>query len=481
MIFSSVEFFVFFALLLVTLALTKREGARRNLLIGASYLFYAWWDWRSCFLLFGVTLVGFRVAHGIAGAPAGRARQRWLLLGIVTNLGVLAFFKYTDFLLANARPLFRIAGVELPRPEIILPVGISFFTFQCISYLIDIYRGLLPAHRSFRDYMLFVAFFPQLLAGPIVRGGQFLPQLEREHRLRAGDLRVGFERFLRGFTKKVLFADTLAVWVGPVFAHPAAYSPLTCWLAVVAYAGQIYYDFSGYTDMAIGVARMLGIEYPENFRHPYSARSIAEFWQRWHITLSTWLRDYLFLPLAYAVSRRITADRTLGVRAETWSYAAAILLTMLLGGLWHGASWTFVVWGVLHGSALAIHRLVREARGRRAQGRYGRAGRLASWAVTFLFLLVTWVIFRAPDFPTAWAMLQRMASFGAGGVRWYYVQGLAALGAGVLLHLWSLRHEDRSPSLDLRRSLAWPALAALLLALLLFAPTGTSPFIYARF
>jgi alginate O-acetyltransferase complex protein AlgI len=260
-----------------------------------------------------------------------------------------------------------------------------------------------------------------------------------------------------------------------------AYSPLTCWLAVLAYAGQVYYDFSGYTDMAIGVARMLGFEYPENFRHPYSARSIAEFWQRWHITLSTWLRDYLFLPLAYTVSRRIVADRPLGVRAETWSYAAAILLTMFLGGLWHGASWTFVVWGALHGLALAIHRLVRDARGRRAQGRYGRPGRFASWALTFLFLLVTWVIFRVPDFPTAWEMLKRMVSFGAGGVRWYYVQGLVALGAGVLLHLWSLRHEDRSPALDLRRPLAWPALAALLLALLLFAPAGTNPFIYLRF
>jgi alginate O-acetyltransferase complex protein AlgI len=481
MIFSSAEFFVFFALLLGAFALTKREGARRNLLIGASYLFYAWWDWRSCFLLFGVTLLGYGVGLAMAGRPDRRAKRPWLLLGIAVNLGALAFFKYTGFFLANLQPLFRIAGLELPRPEIVLPVGVSFFTFQSISYLVDVYRGTLPAHRGFRDYMLFVAFFPQLLAGPIVRGGQFLPQMEREHPLRAGDLRVGFERFVRGFTKKMLFADTLAVWADPVFAHPAAYSPLTCWLAVLAYAGQIYYDFSGYSDMAIGVARMLGLEYPENFRHPYAARSIAEFWQRWHITLSSWLRDYLFLPLAYAVSRRIEAERPLGVRAETWSYAAAILLTMFLGGLWHGASWTFVAWGTLHGSALAIHRLVRDARGRRAQGRYGRPGRIASWALTFLFLLVTWVLFRAPDFPTAWEMLKRMGSFGAGGVRWYYVQGLVALGAAVVLHLWSLGHEDRSPALDLRRPFAWPALAALLLALLLFAPVGTSPFIYLRF
>jgi alginate O-acetyltransferase complex protein AlgI len=481
MIFSSVEFIVFLVLLLGALAVAGGETARRTLLIAASYLFYAWWDWRACALLLGVTLVAFRVGLGMAGAPDRPARRPWLWLGLATNLGALAFFKYTDFLLDNLQPLFRVAGLGVPRPEIVLPVGVSFFTFQSISYLVDVYRGALPAHRNLRDYVLFVAFFPQLLAGPIVRGGQFLPQLERDHPLRAGDLRVGCERFLRGFAKKVLFADTLAVWVGPVFAHPAAYSPPTCWLAVLAYAGQIYYDFSGYTDMAIGVARMLGIEYPENFRHPYVSRSIAEFWQRWHITLSFWLRDYLFLPLAYAASRRIQADRPLGVRAETWSYVTAILLTMLLGGLWHGASWTFVAWGALHGLALAVNRLVREARGRRAQGRYGRVGRLASWGLTFLFLLVTWVIFRAPDFPTAWAMLQRMSSLGGGGARWFYVPGIVALGAGVLLHLWSLWHAERSPALDLRHPLAWPALAAVLLVLLLFMPAGTNPFLYLQF
>jgi len=481
MTFTSVEFVVFLGLLLGALALVRGEGMRRNLLLAASYFFYAWYDWRSCFLLLGVGLLGFWVAQGIERAPDRRAKRPWLLLGVGANLGALAFFKYTGFLLASLQPLFRVAGLEAPRPEILLPVGISFYTFQSISYLSDVYRGVLPAHRGCRDYLLFAAFFPQLLAGPIVRGGQFLPQLESEHPLRVGHLRAGTERFLRGLTKKLLLADTLAVWVGPVFAHPAAYAPLTCWLAVLAYAGQIYYDFSGYTDMAIGVARMAGIEYPENFRHPYASRSIAEFWQRWHITLSTWLRDYLFLPLAYAVSRRIREDRPLGIRAETWAYCGATLLTMLLGGLWHGASWTFVAWGALHGMALAVQRLVRELRGRRAQGRYGRAGRLASWALTFLFLLLSWVIFRAPDFPSAWAMLRRLVSFDSGGIRWFYVQGLVVLGAGLASHLWSLRHGDRSPALDLRHPLAWPALALLLVVLALFAPAGVGPFIYVRF
>ncbi len=482
MIFTSVEFLVFLVLLLVMVGLARREAPRRAVLIAAGYVFYAWSDWRACFLLLGVTLVGYLGGRAMGRAADRAARRPWLAAGIALNLAVLAFFKYAGFLAGNLQPLFRIAGLELPRPEILLPVGISFYTFQCISYLSDVYRGALPAHRGLRDYLLFTAFFPQLLAGPIVRGGQFLPQLEREHPLRAGDLRLGAERFVRGLTKKLLFADTLGVWVDPVFAHPAAYSPDTIWLAVLAYAGQIYYDFSGYTDMAIGAARMFGFEYPENFRHPYRSLSIAEFWQRWHITLSHWLRDYLFLPLAYALSRRIEADRPLGVRAETWSYAGAILITMFLGGLWHGASWTFVAWGTLHGLALAVHRIVRDARGRRRSGRYGVAGKVGSWALTFLFLLVTWVLFRAPDFTTAWTMLRRMAFLGGpAGIQWFYVQGLVTLAMGVALHLWSIRNGDRSPGLDLRRPLAWPALVALLLALTLFAPVGRCPFIYLQF
>jgi alginate O-acetyltransferase complex protein AlgI len=482
MIFSSVEFLGFLGLLLVVVGLTRREAPRRLVLIAASYLFYAWSDWRACFLLLAVSLTGFLAGRGMATVTERHDRKPWLVAGVTANLILLAFFKYAGFLAGNLQPLFRVAGLELPRPEVILPVGISFYTFQCISYLSDVYRGTLPPHRSLRDYLLFTSFFPQLLAGPIVRGGQFLPQLEHEHPLQAGNLRCGVERFVRGFAKKVLLADTLAVWANPVFAHPASYAPGTIWLAVLAYAGQIYYDFSGYTDMAVGAARMFGFEYPENFRHPYRSLSIAEFWQRWHITLSFWLRDYLFLPLAYALSRRIEADRPLGVRAETWSYAGAILITMFLGGLWHGAAWTFVAWGALQGVALAVHRLVRDARGRRAQGRYGAAGKAGSWALTFLFLLVTWVLFRAPDFTTAWTILRRMAFLdGLAGIQWYYVQGLVGLSVAVLLHLWSVTHEDRSPEFDLRRPLTWPALALLLVALVLFAPTGRSPFIYLQF
>ncbi len=478
---SSPQFVLFLALLLGVIALARHEGARRWILIGASYLFYGWWDWRACGLLLAVALLGWTIGRRIGGTEAREARKPWLLLGIALNLGLLGFFKYTGFLLDNLQPLFRLAGFAAPAAHIALPVGISFYTFQSIAYLVDVERGTIPAERSFRDYALFVSFFPQLLAGPIVRGGQFLPQLQSGHPVEAGNLRVGVERFVRGLVKKVLLADTLAVWVGPVFEHPAGYAASTCRLAALAYAGQIYYDFAGYTDMAIGTARMFGIRYPENFRNPYVSLSIAEFWQRWHITLSYWLRDYLFLPLAYAVSRRIPEDRPFGVRAETWSYASAIVLTMLLGGLWHGAAWTFVAWGALHGLALGVHRIVRDGRGKRAQGRYGKPGKLVSWALTFGFLVATWVVFRAPDLATAGTMLARMVTIGGGGVRWLYVPGTVALVTGVLFHLWSRAHGDHGPELDLRHPLAWPALAAVLIALLLFAPDASSPFIYLRF
>ena len=408
----------------------------------------------------------------------------WLVLGIAVNLGALAFFKYTGFLLANLQPLFRVAGLAVPHPEIVLPVGVSFFTFQSISYLIDVYRGTLPAQRGWRDYMLFVAFFPQLLAGPIVRGGQFLPQLEREHPLRTDDLRLGLERFVRGFIKKLLFADTFAVWADPVFAHPAGYAPLTCWLAVVAYAGQIYYDFSGYSDMAIGVARMLGFEYPENFRHPYAARSIAEFWQRWHLTLSFWLRDYLFLPLAYAVSRRIPDGPPAG--------RAGGDVVVCGGDPADDAAGRTVARGLvdLRGVGRAARAGARRAPAGAGSARPARPGALRPGRPRRLVGHDVPVPARElGDLPRARLPRPRGRCCSGwdrpwppGGCAGSTCRAWSALGAGALLHVWSLGHGGPEPGAGpaapagvagARRACSW--------RVLLFAPVGTSPFIYLRF
>jgi alginate O-acetyltransferase complex protein AlgI len=466
-IFSSAEFFVFLLLLLALLRVSRGENARRNILLVASYFYYSWWDWRFCFLLLLCTFVDYSAGLGIAASRTERGRRNWMLLSVTSNLGWLAYFKYANFFLDNLQPLFRVAGLETPHLNVILPVGISFYTFQSISYVVDVYRGRLAAHRNVRDYMLFVAFFPQLLAGPIVRGIQFLPQMTAIHPLRGENVRLGVERFLRGFAKKVLFADTLSVFADPVFTHPAAWSTLTCWFGVIAYAGQIYYDFSGYTDMAIGVAKMIGIEYPVNFLHPYRSLDITEFWRRWHITLSTWLRDYLYIPLG-------------GNRHGRGRTYLNLAITMLLGGLWHGASWTFVVWGAMHGAALAFHKWMLERRGAGAPPA-GPVAKFASWALTFVFVLVTWVFFRSPTFDVAWTLLGRMFAFDGAGIRWIYVQAAVVMALAVVAHVWSIRNADRSPSLDLRRPIAWPALTAVLLLILLYAPFGTNPFIYFQF
>ena len=468
MIFSSFEFFVFLGLVLAILSQVRDEGARRNVLLVVSYLFYGWGDWRFCFLRFGTTLIDYLVARRIETASAPRRRRAWLLASLISNLGVLVIFKYMNFFIGSLAPLLQSAGIEVPHLKIILPVGISFFTFQSMSYVIDVYRGSLRATRNLRDFTLFVAFFPQLVAGPIVRGSEFLPQMDYFHPLKRSNLQAGMETFIRGFTEKALFADTLAVYVDPVFAHPAAYASLTCWLAVTAYAAQIYYDFSGYTDMAIGLGRMLGFEFPVNFRHPCRSLNITEFWRRWHITLSSWLRDYLYIPLGGNRSGR----------ARTY---VNLMATMLLGGLWHGASWTFVVWGALHGVALAVHKFFTERRGPSRAGEGGLPQALLSWAGTFVFVLITWVFFRSSDFDTARVMLSKMAFFDPSGVRWYHVQAITVLVLAVLLHVSAVLRGDRSPRLDLGRPLAWSGLAALLLVILLFAPFGSNPFIYFQF
>jgi len=466
-IFSSFEFFVFLAVLLGLLAVTRSEPARRNILLVGSYIFYGWWNWRFCFLVLLCTVVDYVAALKISGAKTPAARKRWLIVSLASNLGWLGFFKYSNFLFANLAPVLDRFALHVPHLNLVLPVGISFFTFQSMSYVIDVYRGTIPATRSLRDFALFVSFFPQLEAGPIVRGAQFLPQLRTIHPLVGENLRTGLERFTRGFVKKVLFADTLAVFVDPVFGHPALYASPTCWLAVIAYAGQIYYDFSAYSDMAIGIARALGFTFPENFDHPYLSASITEFWRRWHMSLSSWLRDYLYIPLG-------------GNRGGTWRTYRNLLITMFLGGLWHGASWTFVAWGMLHGIGLAAHKWMSERRGAtRAAPAHG-ISHVGNWALTFLFVLVTWVFFRAPSFPLAWAMLKKMAFVEPAGIQWYYVQAMVVLVLGTLLHL-RVALAGKTLTFDFRRPLAWSGVVAALLVVLLFAPFGNNPFIYFQF
>ena len=493
MSFVSWEFVAFFALVLAGLRLMPTRGSRQLFLLVANVVFYGSGTAWHLLVLGAPAFIDYACALRIEAAPDDRERRRWLVVSLVTNLGLLAYFKYANFFADNVAALLGVSAAPL---DVALPIGISFFLFKTMSYTIDVYRREIPACRSLWRYAMFVSFFPELVAGPIVRASVFLPQMERTLELSWRRAAVGLQVILLGISKKLLVADRLATFVDPVFAAPAAYTQGTVICAVIAYSLQIYCDFSGYSDIAIGVARIVGFDLPENFDMPYLATSITGFWRRWHMTLSQWLRDYLYIPLG--------GNR----RGELRTYAN-LIITMLLGGLWHGASWTFVFWGLLHGVGLAVHRLVRgDKRAERAAVR-GLGATIASWTLTYAFVCVGWVFFRAPDFGTAALILAKMAGLSSGGASWTYLPFLllsAVVAAAHLIGALAARaerqgaHAGEAFALGRRVATTRPhplaglyvtlsksgfasafVLTTWLVMLYLFAPLHTSPFIYFQF
>ncbi len=417
--FISIEYAVFFAVVFVgswALATLRPSFAtaggrllpswpRIVFLLVLSYGFYAAWNWRYLPLIFGSSTVDFFLARTIAKQENPARRKLLLAITVVLNLGFLGFFKYWNFALENVQVVSSWAngapvGTNDALRVLLPPVGISFFTFESMSYVIDVYRGDLPAHRSYLRYLLFVAFFPHLVAGPIVRPRDLLPQFERGASLTREDGAEGMFLIAVGLLKKVVFADQLAIHlVDRVFGSPENYSALEVLAGVYAYAVQIYCDFSGYTDIAIGSALLLGVRFPPNFDAPYIATNLADFWRRWHISLSTWLRDYLYIPLG-------------GNRGSSLLTYRNLMLTMLLGGLWHGASWTFVFWGFLHGAGLSVTRFVE----RRNGGKDGKDAKrplfpaAVSVFLTFNYVCLAWVFFRAPTFGVALRVLRQITT-----------------------------------------------------------------------
>ncbi|TWT79377.1 Peptidoglycan O-acetyltransferase [Planctomycetes bacterium CA13] len=460
MLFTQIEFLIFFVAIFVAVWVTRGRATRNAILLIASYYFYAYWDVRFCGLLVLSTFVDYFVAIEIDRSDDPIVRRRWLWFSLAVNLGVLGTFKYFDFFIESAAMLFASAGLHSHTLKLILPVGISFYTFQTLSYTIDVYRRQLKPTKSLLEFAVYVAFFPQLVAGPIVRARELLPQLAVVPDWSSRRCYGGFQQMLRGAVKKILIADRLAEMVDVVFAGPELYNSLTVWIAVIAYAGQIYYDFSGYTDIAIGAAKMLGYQFPPNFRHPYLATSIAEFWRRWHMTLSRWLRDYLYIPLGGSGGSAASTYRNL-------------MLTMTLGGLWHGAAWTFVLWGVVHGVVLCLERALRDF------SRF-RLPMLAHWAITIVIVLFAWVFFRSPDMQVAKACFSHML-IPSSGIAWYPPLVLGAIACMVLEHLaWrtKLRFAMRL------RADQWysPVVTTVMIwALLVYAPQGFLPFVYFQF
>ncbi|RYZ04081.1 MAG: MBOAT family protein [Myxococcales bacterium] len=401
--FNTLAYAVFLALVFVVtwwLAQRGRSRARLLVLLAASYFFYAQWDPRFLGLIFATSSADWLLGNAIGHAPNDRRRKQLLILTVVMNLGVLGLFKYFDFGIAQFSALLGTLGFHPPELalRLTLPIGISFFTFESMSYVIDVYRRELPPHPSYLEYLAFVAFFPHLVAGPIVRPWDLLPQLADSPRFDPGLASRALLLIALGSFKKLAIGDYLALnLVDRVFDAPLQYSALECYAALVAYAVQIYCDFSGYTDIAIGSAALLGVRFPRNFDSPYQAHNVVDFWRRWHISLSSWLRDYLYIPLGG--NRR--------GRARTY---ANLLVTMLLGGLWHGANLTFVVWGALHGLLLAGTRAFQEWRGARAAEPPSALGKVASVVLTFHAVCFCWLFFRAPSLQDAWTFLGRLAT-----------------------------------------------------------------------
>ena len=473
MLFNSVAFLGFFAIV-YAVYLPASTRAQNLVLLLASYVFYGAWDWRFLGLLALSTAVDFRCALAIAdGDPAHR--RRWLWISVVTNLGILGFFKYFNFFVASFAQLCAALGwpVSTTTLEIVLPVGISFYTFQTLGYTIDVYRGRLPACRDPTTFALYVAYFPQLVAGPIERATHLLPQLAAARLVTLARLRDGAWLILLGLFKKVVVADNLARIVDPVFADSHGSSGAATLLATYAFALQIYADFSGYSDIARGVSKLLGIELMRNFRRPYFATDPQEFWRRWHISLSQWLRDYVYVPLG-------------GNRDGDLRTSRNLMLTMLLGGLWHGASGMFVLWGALHGALLVIHRPWRELFGGYLPGLAPLRGLLL-----FHFVCLAWIFFRARTLTDAGGLLTALGSgleFAASD-RDTALLLLLCAGPLLALDLWEELHERRVGSgLDaLPFVFTAPAplrglvYALLLLALVILgAPSGVE-FIYFQF
>ena len=401
--FDSVTFFVFFAAAWAVWRLLPLRWAKSGTLL-ASLVFYGWWRWEYLLLIVASCSTDYWISLRMAAAETQASRRRWLVATLTSNLGLLAFFKYTPLFASSWGWLQQGAAWEAPDwlRTWVVPVGISFYTFQTLSYVIDVYRGDIKPCRTFRDFFLFVSFFPQLVAGPILRATELIPQLERRISLSWPRVQMGLYRVVQGLFLKVVVADGLATTVERVYkpAAAATASASDAWLATICFGGQIYADFAGYSGIAIGLALLMGFNFPENFRSPYIAASLSEFWKRWHISLSQWLRDYLYIPLG---------GNRLG-KARTY---ANLSITMLLGGLWHGASWNYLVWGAIHGAGLAVEKAL-GLEGRNKVGRWPLAGatdlalRLVRIAAVYAIVHTAWVYFRAADFGTANALVAHM-------------------------------------------------------------------------
>lgn len=470
MLFPTLEFALFFLIVFtVSWLLNNRHSAHKLFLVLASYFFYGYWDKRFVFLLFGSSLLNY-IAGRLLDITSEEKKRKWIVgAAVAVNLGALAFFKYYGFFIESLADIFFRLGLqrELPLMQIVLPVGISFFTFQGISYVVDVYRGHVKGGRSLLNVILYISFFPQLVAGPIVRAAYFLPQLDKKpdpDRILAG---MGFILIFWGVFKKAVVANYLATeLVDPVFFDPAVYGPVDLIAALYGYSMQIYCDFSAYSDIATGVAALLGYRFPRNFNQPWRSQSLGEFWQRWHISLSTWLRDYLFIPLG-------------GSRGGKAGTSRNLFITMYLGGIWHGAGWTYLLWSLYLAGTLTVERLVRPFT-HDDNKPFWRKALNVTWF--FNYFAAGWILFRATSLENSWRFLTAFGNLDAP------VQMLSPFVIGLILSGFIMNF---GPSNSLEKAekifagIPLPVqgviIGLILTAINAFGPEGVAPFIYFQF
>ena len=484
MVFNSVVFFVFIGLFF-PIYFATRGRVRLFVMLAASYLFYGWWDYRFLSLIVLSTCIDYFLGLRLEGEGDAVKRKRYLQLSLVANLGFLAFFKYFNFFIESAQVALRGIGQagNFETLYIILPVGISFYTFQSMSYSIDVYRRKIPVERDFWRFATFISFFPQLVAGPIVRASDFLPQFGEDKKFEWDRFNVGLGQVIWGFFKKVAIADSIAPYVDQVYASPETFGALHLTIGVVFYSFQIYCDFSGYSDIAIGLARIMGFDFPRNFNKPYFSQNFSEFWGRWHISLSGWLRDYLYIPLGGSRGGELLTLRNL-------------MYTMLLGGLWHGAAWVFVLWGFLHGMYQVVGKVVSPY-----YQKFWTAIRAPSWAqvpvniaIVYVLTCFAWVYFRAgaPGIPmteqlaTAHAIIGGIFStegwsWGAVINKFLILKGVLLIGLLLVVELYDELGRPVWTMVETRPVFRVASFAGLLWVIALFGVFSASAFIYFQF
>ena len=484
MVFSSSIFLCFFLpLFLILYYLTDRKY-KNFILLFSSVFFYAWGAPKFVFVIIGTTILDFFFVKMLDQNKAKRTRIVFLLLSVFMNVGLLFYFKYCNFFIDNVNRVLGMVGMDasISWTKLVLPIGISFYTFETLTYVIDVYRGVHKPLKNFLDYQLYIILFPKLIAGPIIRYHEIADQIpDRSARDTVDEKLMGFYRFCIGLGKKVLIANTMATFADSVYGDPVtAYNALdpalitagTAWFAAIAYTLQIYFDFSGYSDMAIGIGRMIGFRFPENFNNPYISRSITDFWRRWHMTLGLWMRNYLYIPLG---GNRVSAGR---LYFNLW-------LVFLLSGLWHGASWNFILWGAWHGVFLVLERLF-------LLKLTERLGKYVQIIITMFVVILGWVMFRVEHITPAWNFIKAMFGAGSGEVsvlpetEWNVTFVIALLFSFFVLVRRGQQTQDRIfgyESLRVRGHITMTAVALVLFIISLSYITGSSfnPFIYFRF